>query len=1081
MKSNWIRLLAIMLVTLMAMTSASAETNEGIELNIDSDEMDIIVEPVDEVVPEEVDLTLGEIELPELGDLDGSTDDMLMDSVEPTDIMANDGVSEDFEIENGVLVSYRGNGGDVVIPDGVTSIGGNAFSGCTSLTSVTIPDSVTGIGKYAFWNCDSLASVTILSKNISIFDDSFDEYNPITFYVCCSSSAIKSLKSSFGYIYKYKIILLHSEIIDPYVEPTYFEPGKTEGSHCSECGIVLKAQEVLPAISLTQTSLSMKAGDSVDLAVTSQGNRTVTWSSSDIAVAAVTDGTVTALGEGECTITAAFSDRMSLTCQVTVTDPAALYKYDDYYWSDSSYKNPIKKASLYGVGDTFQLYVTYKNGRTVDWSSSNDSIATVNKDGLITAIGGGTCTVTAAFKGGKSLSCEVNVTDYAELSKTALSLKYGETATLTVSNLEGRTVTWSSSNTAVATVKNGKVNAIKAGKCTITATLSNGRALSCEVTVSDPAKLSKVTLSLNVGETSTLSVSNLAGRTIAWSSSDKAVASVIDGKVTAIGEGKCIITAALSDGTTFTCSVTVKDGAAISDSTLSLFMGETYELTIDGIAGRKVTWSSSNTAIATVNNGTVKAIKVGKCTITAKVKDGKTLKCALTVTDGAKLSEARLSLKAGKTATLTVSNLAGRKVTWSSSNKNVATVKAGTVTATGGGKCTITAKVANGKTLTCAVTVTDRAKLYRYDSESKYYDWYYDYSSVSEYYEKECTPIKSASLDIGQPLKLIVTYTAGRKVIWSSSNTRVATVNKGKVTPTGGGKCTITAKVGGKTLSCKLTVTDTARLSETTLTLNAGDTHKLTIDKLAGRAVTWSSSNKKVATVKDGKVTAIYMGKCTITAKVKNGKTYTCKVTVTDPAKLSKTSLTLLVGKTSTLKVSGIKGRTVTWSSSNKNVATVDRGKVKAVAAGKCDIIAKVGNTKLICAVAVTKPLTGDIHSILGKNRNSINKRLSDKLRYYEDDAYTNDFFLVQTDDSDDIISIALLTDAESDIGKYTLYGLYPGMSYQKACKLLTEKGWKLDSESYDNSYFYNPKNSNVYFYVTIINDEIDLIVYAYT
>jgi hypothetical protein len=259
-----------------------------------------------------------------------------------------------------------------------------------------------------------------------------------------------------------------------------------------------------------------------------------------------------------------------------------------------------------------------------------------------------------------------------------------------------------------------------------------------------------------------------------------------------------------------------------------------------------------------------------------------------------------------------------------------------------------------------------------------------------------------------------------------------------------------------------------------------GSTHTLTITGLAGRKVTWTSSNTSVATVKDGKVTAIKAGKSTITAQIKNGKKLTCKLTVTDPAKISKTSLTLLVGKTSTLKVSGIEGRKVKWSSSNEKVATVDRGRVKAIAAGKCNIIAKVGNTKLTCAVSVAEPLTGDIHSILGKNRNSINKLLPDKLRYYEDDAYTNDYFLVQTDDSDDIISIALLTDAESDIGKYTLYGLYPGMNYEKARDLLAKKGWKLDSESYDESYFYNPKNSNVSFYVTIINDEIDLIIYMY-
>lgn len=99
----------------------------------------------------------------------------------------------DFVIENGVLTEYQGSGGDVIIPDGVTKIGDNAFSGCSSLTSVTIPDSVTEIGTYAFdvcsklkeftipknvtklgftilVDCDSLEKITILSKKLNLIE-----------------------------------------------------------------------------------------------------------------------------------------------------------------------------------------------------------------------------------------------------------------------------------------------------------------------------------------------------------------------------------------------------------------------------------------------------------------------------------------------------------------------------------------------------------------------------------------------------------------------------------------------------------------------------------------------------------------------------------------------------------------------------------------------------------------------------------------------------------------------------------------------------------------------------------------------
>ncbi|MEG0758912.1 MAG: leucine-rich repeat domain-containing protein, partial [Raoultibacter sp.] len=59
----------------------------------------------------------------------------------------------EFRIENGTLLKYRGKGGAVVVPEGVTSIGGGAFYGCSSLTSITIPEGVTSIGQYAFRGC----------------------------------------------------------------------------------------------------------------------------------------------------------------------------------------------------------------------------------------------------------------------------------------------------------------------------------------------------------------------------------------------------------------------------------------------------------------------------------------------------------------------------------------------------------------------------------------------------------------------------------------------------------------------------------------------------------------------------------------------------------------------------------------------------------------------------------------------------------------------------------------------------------------------------------------------------------------
>ena len=86
----------------------------------------------------------------------------------------------DFVIENGVLEKYTGAGGDVVIPDGVTSIGDSAFSWRSSLTSITIPDSVTSIGNWAFNCCSSLTSITIPDGVTSIGNWAFDGCSSLT-------------------------------------------------------------------------------------------------------------------------------------------------------------------------------------------------------------------------------------------------------------------------------------------------------------------------------------------------------------------------------------------------------------------------------------------------------------------------------------------------------------------------------------------------------------------------------------------------------------------------------------------------------------------------------------------------------------------------------------------------------------------------------------------------------------------------------------------------------------------------------------------------------------------------------------
>ena len=211
--------------------------------------------------------------------------------------------------------------------------------------------------------------------------------------------------------------------------------------------------------------------------------------------------------------------------------------------------------------------------KEVTWASSEPKVATVDKDGKVSAVGVGEATITVTSKADstKFATCAVIVT-YADvtsvsLDKETLDLTKGETAALTATvepATADQTVIWKSDNEDVATVDNsGKVTAVGVGKAIITAT-SGGMTAECKVTVSY-AEVTGITLdqtevTLAAGGTTelkaTVSPSN-ADQNVTWTSSDGKVASVNNGKVTGINEGEATITATAAGGKAVECKVTV--------------------------------------------------------------------------------------------------------------------------------------------------------------------------------------------------------------------------------------------------------------------------------------------------------------------------------------------------------------------------------------------------------------------------------------------------------------------------------------------------------------------------------------------
>ena len=406
-------------------------------------------------------------------------------------------------------------------------------------------------------------------------------------------------------------------------------------------------KEVQPTgVKLNQTSLALETGNTANLIATVEpagAVGSVSWSSSNDAIASVADGVVTAKSAGSATITAKIST-FSATCTVTVTDP---------YVKVASVT--LDKTSLELVeGDAAQLTATVApdnaTDKTVTWKSSDTKVATVSASGEVVAVAEGKATITAAA-GDASASCEVAVAkkviavESISLNETALELTEGETATLTATvlpeNATDKTVTWTSDTPAVATVADGVVTAVAEGTAKITAKAGDASVL-CSVTVKkkviavESVTLDPTSLELTVGGTAALTATvlpeNATDKTVTWSCDNTAVATVADGVVTAVAEGTAKVTAHAGDASAV-CTVTVKADVVkvteitISEADFSLAVGETKTLTAtvkpENASDKTVTWTSDQPGIASVNsNGVVTAVAAGNAKITVKANGG---------------------------------------------------------------------------------------------------------------------------------------------------------------------------------------------------------------------------------------------------------------------------------------------------------------------------------------------------------------------------------------------------------------------------------------------------------------------------
>ena len=542
------------------------------------------------------------------------------------------------------------------------------------------------------------------------------------------------------------------------------------------------------------------------------------------------------------------------------------------------------------------------------------------------------------------------------LSQTRVTLNIGDSAELSVVGSE-ELAKWASYNVNIATVdQSGKVTAVRKGSTTISARIGLTYK-KCTVTVVDSSiKVNKPTAVIYTGGTSTQTVQlratvKGASKTVTWTSLNPAVATVDEkGKVTSVSDGQAVIMAT-ANGKTDTCVVKVlKNSISLDMDTMQLGTkgnGSAIKLTPTIVGtGKSVKWTTSDKTVATVSGGRVTGKNTGTAIITATA-NGVSATCEVTVIkDSLSISEEKVLLYTGETKQIR-SNATGKEVVvWESSNDNVVTVdEKGKLTAVGEGTATIRISLSNAAAGTVSRDTTDTCEVTVKDSRMEIYN--------------EEVSLKTKGTDKTCTLSYQVT---GRKntIKWTTSNSKVVSVSGGKLTAKSVGTATVTATANGVSDTVEVTVsayepTITLSQNEYTLYTKKGNTYTLraTIDGPVKKAV-WESSHPEVATVVNGKVTAVGEGETIITATA-NDVVAECRITVKESKVILETeNITMDKGETAQLGADVVGySQSLSYASTNTKVVTVRNGVLTAKNYGEADIKVTANGVTSLCHVKV--------------------------------------------------------------------------------------------------------------------------------
>ena len=556
-----------------------------------------------------------------------------------------------------------------------------------------------------------------------------------------------------------------------------------------------------------------------------------------------------------------------------------------------------------GETDSATIAITNRDQLTgeVRFESSDEEVATVNADGVVTTVGKGACTI-SAIAGEAGANCAVTVyapADDFELSVSKTELKTGERAQLSATFPQYTYgVVGYSCDTALASISSdGIVTATGRGECTITATMGDK---SHTVTIAlftlpDAISVSADKTRLAVGETAKASVSlpeYTYADSVDYSSSDKNVALVdADGKITAVRGGTATITAAVGEAKA-DITITVFD-VTLGEMRLSVGSKGQMPTTISGESTSGATYESSDESVVTVSeSGLISALKVGEATVSIALKSGVRAIARIRVLAGpdeVRIAAETINIIKGQTIRVPYT-LVRKDGTECEATCTLETSDASRVAVSGDMEIYARSAGAAYIRITANNGVSSIAKVVVWDNPREIY---FEYGELTV---KVGGSAKNRVRLFNRDGDFIYSASDGAGVgKFTVENEAVATVDQaGNVTGISTGETTLVfTAVSGMQVKARIRVLglpSQVKLNETAITMGVGDQAKLTATYAANEtgSISYASDHPEFVTVAaDGTIKAVAKGAAVITATAEGGATATCAVNVVPaPAKV---------------------------------------------------------------------------------------------------------------------------------------------------------------------------------------------------